>query len=218
MQFASRPEKGAEGECRRIMLWIFWTFNLLINAVYCFLTFLTAYNLLKTYNELKVEYSNTAWHAPIAASILGGLMVFMFNVLSCIILIKKTINRSGPGFGYGFIMAWCFVMAFFTLLCGLVLDSFSGTVASDLASEPSWGAISTGVYSGTVVFCFVCMGFYVVFFICLAVFSRGISKQLGLFDKAYDDKMKQEMAAMGGRRGQSNNNNMNMNNSGNQQI
>lgn len=32
--------------------------------------------------------------------------------------------RSGPGFGYGFIMAWCFVMAFFCLLCGLVTSGF----------------------------------------------------------------------------------------------
>lgn len=48
---------------------------------------------------------------------------------------RKSINKSGPGFGYGFIMAWCFVMMFFMLLCGLVLDSFSGTVTESL--EPS---------------------------------------------------------------------------------
>ncbi|GFH21086.1 uncharacterized protein HaLaN_18322 [Haematococcus lacustris] len=102
-------------------------------------------------------FENTAWRAPIAASILGGLMVLTFNIMSCVVLIRwvihfvhcnslmpcalvpcitvdimhtivhrKSINRSGPSFGYGFVMAWCFVMAFFTFLCGLVLDSFGG--------------------------------------------------------------------------------------------
>jgi hypothetical protein len=50
---------------------------------------------------------------------------------------RKSINKSGPGFGYGFIMAWTFVMFFYCLLCGLVLDSFSTTVSADLESRES---------------------------------------------------------------------------------
>ena len=47
---------------------------------------------------------------------------------------RKSINTSGPSFGYGFIMAWAFMMAFYTLLCGLVLDSFS---VSALQTDPN---------------------------------------------------------------------------------
>jgi hypothetical protein len=36
----------------------------------------------------------------------GGLMVIIFQIMSCAVLIRKSINKSGPSFGYGFIMAW----------------------------------------------------------------------------------------------------------------
>ncbi|GFH27654.1 uncharacterized protein HaLaN_26015, partial [Haematococcus lacustris] len=138
MEKLTKLKNAPTGECRRIMLWMFWTLNM-------------------SYTDLQIAFENTAWRAPIAASILGGLMVLTFNIMSCVVLIRwvihfvhcnslmpcavvpcitvdimqtivhrKSINRSGPSFGYGFVMAWCFVMAFFTFLCGLVLDSFGG--------------------------------------------------------------------------------------------
>jgi hypothetical protein len=62
-------------------------------------------------------------------------MVLLFNVLSCFILVKGSISQSGPGFGYGFIVAWCLVLSFFTLLCGLILDGFKGIVADELTKR-----------------------------------------------------------------------------------
>lgn len=47
---------------------------------------------------------------------------------------RKSINKSGPGFGYGFIVAFCFTLAFFCLLCGLVLDGFQDVVKNQLES------------------------------------------------------------------------------------
>lgn len=41
-------------------------------------------------------------------------------------------QKGGPGFGYGFVCAFCFTMAFFCLLCGLVLDGFKDTVQDEL--------------------------------------------------------------------------------------
>ena len=41
---------------------------------------------------------------------------------------RKSINRAGPGFGYGFIVAFCFCLSFFLLLAGLVMDSFRPAV------------------------------------------------------------------------------------------
>lgn len=40
--------------------------------------------------------------------------------------------KSGPGFGYGFIVAWAFVMSFFTLLCGLIIEGFKDVVVTQL--------------------------------------------------------------------------------------
>lgn len=46
--------------------------------------------------------SNNIWRAPIAACALGGLMVVLFNLMSCVVLLRKSIARkAGAGFGYG---------------------------------------------------------------------------------------------------------------------
>lgn len=56
---------------------------------------------------------------------------------TCLHLGRKSINRSGPGFGYGFVLAYCFTLAFFCLLCSLVLDGFSETVTTTLENKNS---------------------------------------------------------------------------------
>jgi hypothetical protein len=38
--------------------------------------------------------SNNIWRAPIAACALGGLMVVLFNLLSCIVLIRQARRRA----------------------------------------------------------------------------------------------------------------------------
>jgi hypothetical protein len=45
---------------------------------------------------------------------------------------RKSVQKGGPGFGYGFVCAFCFTLAFFCLLCGLVLDGFKDTVKDHL--------------------------------------------------------------------------------------
>lgn len=66
--------------------------------------------------------------------ILSALLVIGMDLLSCITLIKKSINRAGPGFSYGFLVAMTFVLAFFLLLSGLILDSFRPKVQSEQQS------------------------------------------------------------------------------------
>jgi len=50
-------------------------------------------------------------------------------------------NKGSPGFGYGFVCAFCFTLAFFCLLCGLVLDGFKDVVKLQL--EVKCASIST---------------------------------------------------------------------------
>jgi len=53
--------------------------------------------------------------------------------------------RTGPGFGYGWVLAWAFVMSFFTLLCGLVLEGFRDVVTTELEkSESRWWGVAQG--------------------------------------------------------------------------
>jgi hypothetical protein len=49
--------------------------------------------------------------------------------------------RSGPGFGYGFIMAWCFVLSFFCFLCGLVTSGFYPVVTAQLQTRKWIGSL-----------------------------------------------------------------------------
>eukprot|EP00798_Chlamydomonas_sp_ICE-L_P018568 gene18568-25077_t len=187
------PDKG---ECRRIALWAFWTLNMLLNVIYMGMSFATCSRLVKNFDDLQLTIQNHTWRAPIAAAALGATMVLVFNVISCIVLVRKSINRSGPGFGYGFIMAWTFVMFFYCLLCGLVLDAFSSTVQSDLESQTSWSGYYTEIYSGTVIFAYICSGMFIVFFLLLVVFQGGITKSMGMYDATTDEKRKLELAAV----------------------
>ena len=66
--------------------------------------------------------------------ILSAALVIGMDLLSCITLVKKSINRAGPGFSYGFLVAMTFVLAFFLLLSGLILDSFRPKVQSEWQS------------------------------------------------------------------------------------
>jgi hypothetical protein len=47
---------------------------------------------------------------------------------------RKSIAKTGAGFGYGFIVAWAFVMSFFNLLCGLILEGFRTAVETQLTT------------------------------------------------------------------------------------
>jgi hypothetical protein len=51
----------------------------------------------QSYRQLDINISNQIWHAPVAASVLGGLLVLLFNLLSCGILIRCDAD---PGVGF----------------------------------------------------------------------------------------------------------------------
>ncbi|KAG2487183.1 hypothetical protein HYH03_014161 [Edaphochlamys debaryana] len=126
---------------------------------------------------------NRQWRGPLAATFLGALLVFGFNIFSCIILVKKSINRSGPGFGYGFLVAFCFTLSFFMLLVGLIMDSFIDTVRSSLQAATdvsSWTKYSTELYIGTEVFCFICAAMFMIFFLALVIMQSAVTDHLGI--------------------------------------
>lgn len=185
-----------KGECRRVALWGFWTLNFLINIIYMGMSFATCSRLVKNFNDLQLTFSNHTWRAPIASAALGAIMVLIFNIMSCVVLMRKSINKSGPGFGYGFIMAWTFVMCFYCLLCGLVLDAFSSTVSSDMQAQTEWSGYYTEIYHGTIIFAYICSGMFMIFFLCLVIFQSGIQKSMGMYDANTDEKRKIELAAI----------------------
>eukprot|EP00877_Chromochloris_zofingiensis_P002190 jgi/Chrzof1/11972/Cz06g16170.t1 len=154
----------------------------LITSIYYILSFSSCNNLVKSYKLLNIEISNEIWRAPVAATLLGGLLVLLFNILSCVILIRKSIDKRGPGFGYGFIVAMCFTVAFFVLLCGLVLDGFKDVVTSELEVKLStaWSKYNTGEYVATIVFAYMCFVMFILFFFALVIFQSAVSEELGI--------------------------------------
>jgi hypothetical protein len=183
-------------EWQRIVLWSFWAVNMLIDIIYIGLSFATS-SRLSSHISTSVTLDADTWRAPIAATVLGPLMVFAFNILSCVILVRKSINATGPSFGYGFIMAWSFMMAFYMLLCGLVLDSFStSALTSDPNGSSGWTQYYSDVYQGTVVFNYICASMFILFFLGFVVFQGGISKHLQLYDAKTDNKRQMELAAI----------------------
>mmetsp|Transcript_16518 Transcript_16518/g.35726 ORF Transcript_16518/g.35726 Transcript_16518/m.35726 type:complete len:230 (-) Transcript_16518:301-990(-) len=196
-------------EWQRVALWSFWALNTLIDIIYMGMSFATSSRLSRHVGESTFGIASDAWRAPIAASTLGALMVLVFNIMSCVILIRKSINKSGPGFGYGFIMAWSFVMAFYCLLCGLVLDSFTTNVdfvtdQHELNNSTGWTSYYTQIYNGTIILAYICAGMFTIFFLCLVIFQGGITKTIGMYDAATDEKRKLELAAIAKHAQQSN--------------
>lgn len=180
------------GEIHKIISWSFWTANLLVDAVYVIMAWATATNLANASGNLHIAtwkdtqstvrsfVSNNIWRAPIAACALGGLMVVLFNLMSCIVLLRKSIaKKAGAGFGYGFVVGWCFVMAFFSLMCGLVMQGFTSTVEHQLTADAGWTPMMTGAFKATYIFGYIVACMFVVFFLVLvAAPSEFVDQQL----------------------------------------
>lgn len=187
----------SSGEWKRIVLWCIWVFNLLVSAVYVVLSFNTCDKLVYAAQQLDLKFSNNVWKAPIAAAAMGGFMVMLFQLLSCIILIRKSVHKfQGPGFGYGFIVAWCFVLSFFTLLCGLVMEGFQPIVSDQLQNQTYWSEMDTGAFQGTYSFAYICSAMFLFFFLCLLVFQSGVTKQLGIYEQMQSHKRILEMNSL----------------------
>lgn len=187
-------------ECFRIVLWMCFVMNMLVTTIYYLLSGATFVKLIAAAGEANLDPEKLAldrvWRAPLAATALGAMLVFGFNMFSCCVLIKKSANRSGPGFGYGFLVAFCFTLAFFCLLVGLIMDSFQEplkvlegqkwnstlingtTIGTGIIT--SWTKYSTELYIGAEVFAFVTCGMLLVFFLVLVIFQGAVSDQLGI--------------------------------------
>ncbi|PNH05448.1 hypothetical protein TSOC_008265 [Tetrabaena socialis] len=170
-------------EALRIVLWMSWVTNMIITTIYYLLSGVTFYKLLSASGEAafdaKALVMNRVWRAPLAATLLGALLVFGFNMFSCCILVKKSINRSGPGFGYGFMVAFCFTLSFFCLLVGLIMDSFRDVI-NGLSATTTWTKYSTELYVGTEVFAFICFAMFIIFFLTLVIFQNAVTDHLGI--------------------------------------
>eukprot|EP00877_Chromochloris_zofingiensis_P004026 jgi/Chrzof1/13624/Cz08g04170.t1 len=196
------------GEAKRICLWSFWVANLLVDAVYVIMSWATADNLAKVSGNLHIAswkdvqqsgrsfISNNIWRAPIAACALGGLMVVLFNLISCIVLIRKSMMKSGPGFGYGFIVAWAFVMSFFTLLCGLIIEGFKDVVVTQLEQQDGWTTVMSGAFKATYGFAYVVCVMFILFFLTLLIFQGAVTRELGIYERMNQHKRLLEMNSL----------------------
>ncbi|MEW5298390.1 MAG: hypothetical protein WDW38_000876 [Sanguina aurantia] len=181
-------------ETLRIVLWMAWTINLLVTSIHCILNFTVFYKLSEASSQVSWSSDNSTgrvavllahtppalWRSPMAAALMGALLVLGFNVFSCIILLKRSMNRSGPGFGYGFLVAFCFTLSIFCLLCGLVLQGFQKVVSESLESYTSWTQTTTQTYYGAEAFAFITFAELFLFFLALVVFQGAVTEQLGI--------------------------------------
>ena len=52
--------------------------------------------------------------------------------------------RTAPGFGYGWVLAWAFVMSFFALMAGLILQGFTDVIKAELEKRERAAALIAG--------------------------------------------------------------------------
>jgi len=188
------------------VLWMTWVTQWLLNSIYIVLTFVTFTKLWEASSAYLPGTDNfwnqKSWRAPMASCMLGGLLVIGFDLMSCVTLIKKSINRAGPGFGFGFIVSFSFILAFFLLLCGLVLDGFRTTVqnleaydwsnptglANNQTANPSgfkWSKYDSQTFVGAEVFALLNFCTFLMFGAALCILQAGVSEQLGIVDNRY---------------------------------
>lgn len=105
----------------RTCIWILWVTTTLITGTYAALSLVTFSNIYNTYDDEEDDDIAKELRAVLAASFFGSVMVFAFAVFAFLIILGKTIFRTGAGFSYGFITSSAIHMAITSLLCGLVL-------------------------------------------------------------------------------------------------
>lgn len=86
-----------------------------------------------TLNPLRLQWHQERQSACFPATTEYQALVEASNYCALCVC-RKSIAKTGPGFGYGFIVAWAFVMSFFTLLCGLIMEGFTQTVETQLTA------------------------------------------------------------------------------------
>ncbi|GAX80171.1 hypothetical protein CEUSTIGMA_g7609.t1 [Chlamydomonas eustigma] len=185
-------------EALRILLWMSWATQWLLSSIFVGLT-LTSFSRLSEASSLYLSNTNLftdkSWRAPMSACLLSSLLVLGFDIMSCVTLIKKSINRAGPGFGYGFIVAFCFCLSFFLLLSGLVLDSFRPKINSlasydwtqngTLSNGFTWSTYDSQTFIGAEVFALINFVTLLFFAVTLVVLQTGVSEQLGINKTQY---------------------------------
>ncbi|KAL6747760.1 hypothetical protein V8C86DRAFT_2899110 [Haematococcus lacustris] len=181
-------------EAGRIILWMVWVTVWLITSIYVALSVITFGKLWQAASEFSYGPKDLAkskiWRAPLTSLVLGSLLTFGFNLMSCVTLIKKSVNRGGPGFGYGFMVAFAFSLSFFLLLCGLVLDGFRDEVRTRLEPQTfpngtttgahSWSTYSSETFVGAEVLSLLSFVTYFLFAIVLVVLQSTVNEQLGI--------------------------------------
>lgn len=153
---------------------------------------------------MRAFVSNSIWRAPIAACAIGGLLVVVFNLLSCFVLARRSYLRAAAGFGYGFMLAWALVLAFLCLMVGVVLQGFQDVVATRLAAAAAaaeagaeaWSPLATGAFNAAFGLAYVCAALYALFFLALLVFSREVSEGLGIAEQLRAHKRAAEADAV----------------------
>lgn len=169
------------------------------------------------------QNSNNIWRAPIAACALGGLMVTLFNVVSCGVLLRRSMVRSAaPGFGYGCMLAATFVLSFLTLLVGLVLEGFRGTVGGELMANGgagaaggaaagsggggggAWSDLANGTFAAAYGFSYLVAALFALFFLVLLVFQGAVTRELGIKDAMRAHARAAEMGALASATGHGN--------------
>lgn len=127
----------------------------------------------------------------------------LFNLVSCLVLMRRSYLRAAPGFGYGFVLAWAFVLSFLTLLIGIVLQGFDKVVATQLegAGAENWTPLATGTFRAAYGLSYVCAALYAVFSLALLALQRQVGEGLGIHDalRAHDRAAEASAVAAGGR-------------------
>mmetsp|Transcript_4537 Transcript_4537/g.7717 ORF Transcript_4537/g.7717 Transcript_4537/m.7717 type:complete len:333 (-) Transcript_4537:930-1928(-) len=193
---------GCNREAARVVLWMLWVTVWLLTSIYVLLAVITFAQLWQAASELSYGLKdithNKIWRAPLASLVLSALLTFGFNMTSCVTLIKKSVNRAGPGFSYGFMVAFSFSLSFFLLLCGLVLDGFRHEVKQSLEPQTyangttyggvsNWSTYNSQAFIGTEVLALLSFCTYFLFGFALVFLQSAISDQLGINSAAgYD--------------------------------
>lgn len=174
---------GCGSEAQRIALWMAWAIQLLATTIFFILAMIMFGAVWNCTLYLQVQViHDAAWRGPLASLLIGGIIVFMFNLISCWILIRKSINRSGPGFGYGFIMSYAFTVAFLALLVALVLDGFQDVVDNQLTqlTGSCWTSYDTNTFIATKYFALLCFVVFLVFVAVLIILQGAVKEHLGM--------------------------------------
>mmetsp|Transcript_3620 Transcript_3620/g.14779 ORF Transcript_3620/g.14779 Transcript_3620/m.14779 type:complete len:200 (+) Transcript_3620:74-673(+) len=167
----------------RKTLWWSWIWNALIACLFsgCGIVVAQKLNKLEWVTNAatgEVDETSDKLTGGLVANIAWGIILnALFLIFSLVVLLRKTIAKTGAGFSYGVIVGSAIHMFFAQCEVAIALDSHDKWLKQSLAESTDWASQDNNTYRGMYVLGFVSSVSYLIFAVVMIVCMKAVMKE-----------------------------------------